>query len=147
MSLIKTTPIVFAICTTTALAHGAATGIVRERMDSMVVLGKTMKSLSLMAKSDAQLDKAALETAAQTIQDHSGENLTKLFPAGSTKHSDATPLVWSQSDEFKKLSQDLAELSRPLKHVTTKSDLVESIQAIGQSCKSCHARFRQKSDE
>jgi cytochrome c556 len=129
-----------------AFAHGKATGIVRERMDSMVLLGKTMKSLSLMAKSDAQLDKAALETASQTIEDHSGENLTKLFPVGSTKHSDATPLVWSQSDEFAELALKLSELGKSLPNISTRDALQKTVKELGASCKACHSDYRQKTD-
>jgi cytochrome c556 len=129
-----------------AFAHGKATGIVRERMDSMVVLGKTMKSLSLMAKSDAQLDKAALATAAQTIQDHSGENLTRLFPQGSTKHSDATPLVWTKSDEFLALATKLSEQGKALADVSTRDELQSHVQQLGASCKACHSDYRQKTD-
>jgi cytochrome c556 len=129
-----------------AFAHGKATGIVRERMDSMTTLASTMKSLATMAKSDAAMDSIIIQTAAQTILDHSGQNLTKLFPAGSTKHSEATPLVWSQSDEFTELSEKLSELGKSLTDVSDKPELLTRVKELGATCTACHADYRQKTD-
>jgi cytochrome c556 len=129
-----------------ALAHGKATGIVRERMDSMTTLASTMKSLVLMAKSDAPLDKAAITLASNTLSDHSGQNLTAMFPTGSTKHSEATALVWSQSDDFAKLAAELNHLAKSLPDTNGKPALMVTIKAIGASCSACHAVYRQKTD-
>ena len=75
---------------TVALSHGGATGIVKQRMDAMVDLAQTLKSLSVAAKSDASLDPALLEQASESLRQHSGENLTELFPEDSkSKHSEA----------------------------------------------------------
>jgi len=60
-----------------AFAHGKATGIVRDRMDGMVVLADTMKSLATMAKSDAPLDQAVLTTASR--HNRSGHNQMPLI--------------------------------------------------------------------
>jgi cytochrome c556 len=105
-----------------------------------------MKSLAAMVKSNTAMDTIAIQTAAQTIQDHSGENLTNLFPVGSTKHSEATPLVWSQSDEFAALSVKLFELGKSLPEISTSAELQTRVKELGASCAACHADYRQKTD-
>lgn len=130
----------------TAFAHGKATGIVLERMNSMVALADTMKSLSAFSKSDAPLDPNALKDAGMTLAGHSGQALVDQFPEGSTKHSFATPLVWSQSAEFERLAQELSELSERVPLVTDKETLSLLIKEIGASCSGCHAVYRQKSE-
>jgi cytochrome c556 len=130
----------------TAFAHGAATGIVRERMDGMVLLAKTMKSLAAMTKSDQKLNLLAIQAAGQTIADHAGKNLTTLFPTGSTQHSDATPLVWSHSDEFQRLADRLASQGMELRGIDTPAQLQTQIKQIAETCSACHADYRQKKE-
>lgn len=130
----------------TALAHGAATGIVRERMDGMVVLAKTMKSMVAMTKSNQKLNLLAVQAAGQTIADHAGDNMVALFPTGSTKHSDATTLVWSQSDEFKRLADQLHAQGMTLRSIDTPAQLQAQIKLIGATCSACHADYRRKTD-
>ena len=139
-------PILITATAGTAFAHGKATGIVRERMDGMLTLAKTMKSLVAMTKSDQVLNLVAIQAAGQTIADHAGDNLVTLFPAGSTKHSDATPLVWSQSDEFQRLADDLHAQGMALHGIDTPAQLQVQIKQIGATCTACHAVYRQKTE-
>ncbi|GEM_PF-6593087 len=92
---------------TTAFAHGKASGIVCERM-------------AAMAKFDGPLDTSAIANASMTLAMHSGPNLTALFPEGSTKHSKATPLAWTQTDDFSPLAQDLTDLGNSLAKLPAK---------------------------
>jgi len=129
-----------------AFAHGKATGIVRERMDAMVVLADTMKFLAGMAKSDTPLDPSKLQAASNAIAAHAGTNLTAQFPAGSTAHSDATDQVWSDPDGFQALAEGLLTLSADLPTLTDKSALSIKIRELGATCKDCHAVYRRKSE-
>ncbi|MBG6145767.1 cytochrome c [Roseibium album] len=91
-----------------ALAHGGATGIVKERMDAMSALGKAIKSLSAMMRGETAYDAAAVRKNAEVLQSHSGEALTKLFPEGSIKGpSEAKPEIWSNWQEFADISGQL----------------------------------------
>lgn len=91
-----------------ALAHGGATGIVKERMDAMDEMGDVMKSLSSIMRGDKDYDAAAVRSGAEVIQSHSGEALTKLFPEHSIEGpSEAKPEIWSNWQEFKSLADQL----------------------------------------
>lgn len=91
-----------------AVAHGGATGIVKERMDAMGVMGKVMKSLSAMMRGETKYDAGAVRKGAQAIEVHSGEALTKLFPKDSIMGpSEAKPEIWSNWQEFVDLSGQL----------------------------------------
>lgn len=130
----------------TASSHGKATGIVRERMDSMVVLAETMKQLSAMSKSTTALDVAKMKQAAAAIAANSGTNFTSLFPEGSTQHSEATQAVWTKPSEFQSIADELFYLGEQLSDVTQPSELATQLQALSKTCKSCHQTFRQKSE-
>lgn len=91
-----------------AFAHGGATGIVKERMDNMGVMGEALKALSLMMRKEQPYNIDAVEKAARILQMHSGEELTSLFPEGSNgAPSETKPEVWQQWEEFSALAEQL----------------------------------------
>lgn len=66
-----------------ALAHGGATGIVKERMDGMSAMGNAVKVLSEMMRGNVDYDPEVVKENALKIQVHAGEQLSKLFPEGA----------------------------------------------------------------
>lgn len=128
-----------------AVAHSGATGIVKERMDGMSVLGKSMKALVTMTKSNSYLS-AEIKTISQNIQAHAGPRMLDRFPAGSlTKVSEATPAIWEDWERFSRIAQELDTAARALEaKAGTGSDLAPIIGEIGATCKACHKDFRIK---
>jgi cytochrome c556 len=91
-----------------ALAHGGATGIVKERMDAMGAMGDAMKSLTSIMRGETDYDAETVRKGAEVIQSHSGEALTKLFPEHSIEGpSEAKPEIWSNWQEFETLADQL----------------------------------------
>ena len=100
---------------TTAIAHGGATGVVKERMDSMEVLGDAMRELTAMMRGQQDYSADRVRTLAGTIDGHSGEALTKLFPKDSLDHpSEALPAIWSDWDRFSALADQLSTYAQAL---------------------------------
>ncbi len=94
---------------TLALAHGGATGIVKERMDGMMAMSKVVKSLSAMMRGDTEYDAEAVKDGAAIIKSHAGETMTALFPDGSASHeSEAKPEIWSDWESFSAYAEQLA---------------------------------------
>lgn len=86
---------------TLALAHGGATGIVKERMDGMMAMSEAIKSLSAMMRGDTEYDANAVRESADVIKSHAGEALTALFPEGSVSDvSEAKSDIWSEWETF-----------------------------------------------
>lgn len=101
--------------TSTVLAHGGATGIVKERMEMMKSLGEAMKQLKGMFQNKATYDANKVRKAAQAIKSHGAEKLTKLFPKGSIhKPSEALPAIWKDWDQFKTLANNLSAFATSL---------------------------------
>ncbi|GGE62761.1 c-type cytochrome [Actibacterium pelagium] len=99
----------------TALAHGGATGVVKERMDGMGVMKESMKVLTPMMQGKTPYDADVIREEAKKIAAHSGEAMTKLFPEGSTdKPSEAKSEIWSQWEDFSNLAAQLEALSEGL---------------------------------
>lgn len=93
---------------TLALAHGGATGIVKERMDGMMAMSKIVKSLSAMMRGDTEYDADAVKAGAAAIKSHAGETLTALFPEGSASDkSEAKPEIWSDWETFSAYAEQL----------------------------------------
>ena len=98
-----------------AFAHTGATGIVKERMDLMGMLGDAQKVLTAMFRGKVPYDAEKVRAAAVVIENHGGEQMTRLFPEGSLKHpSEALPAVWQDWEGFQKLADDLATYARVL---------------------------------
>lgn len=99
----------------TALAHGGATGIVKDRMDAMMAMGKSVKAVAPMMRREIPYDAAAVKSAAQVFAMHSGEAMTELFPEGSGGGaSDAKPEVWTEWEKFEALAAQLGTYANGL---------------------------------
>ncbi|WPZ37171.1 cytochrome c (plasmid) [Thalassobaculum sp. OXR-137] len=100
---------------TTAIAHGGASGVVKERMDSMEALGDAMKELTAMMRGQQDYGAERVRSLAATIESHGGEALTRLFPKDSLDHpSEALPAIWSDWDRFSALSDQLSTYAQAL---------------------------------
>lgn len=98
-----------------AFAHGGATGIVKERMDLMDAVGKSMKTITEMFQGEKPFDAAALREAAAFIGNHGGEQMTRLFPEGSIQGpSESLPAIWQDWDRFSELADDLTKYAGAL---------------------------------
>ena len=103
--------------TATAFAHGGATGIVKERMDLMLDMGNAMKVLKSTFKGDVAYDAASVRGAALRIRQHSGGNMTKLFPEGSLQMgSEARTEIWTDWERFEAMAVDLEVYTTALAH-------------------------------
>lgn len=128
-------------------AHSGATGIVKERMEAMKAIGKTMKALGAMAKGDAAFSAAKMKAASETIKGHAG-NIDRLFP--DTKKSrkshvtEAAPAIWEQKPEFLTLAKKMAEVAGGLETISSRNELGGQMKALAATCKGCHEKFRIK---
>ncbi len=94
-----------------ALAHGGATGVVKERMDAMTEMSNVIKALTPMMRGQSAYDAGAVREGAATIRDHA-KLITSLFPTGSGGHSsEARDDVWSDWSTFEALAQRLEKLA------------------------------------
>lgn len=89
----------------TAFAHSGATGIVKERMDAMLAMGKAVKTVAPMMRGETAYDAETVRDAARLFQQHAGESMTNLFPEGTGgMPSEAKDEVWTDWDRFAALA-------------------------------------------
>ncbi|MFT7222893.1 MAG: cytochrome c556 [Cellvibrionaceae bacterium] len=107
-----------AICFTVSavvLAHGGATGVVKERMDLMDTHKDAMKTLKPVFRGNTDYDVTVIKENALVIRDNAAEHMTKLFPEGSLDMpSEALPAIWEQWQEFERLANNLQRLGQAL---------------------------------
>ena len=98
-----------------AFAHGGATGVVKQRMDSMVAIKDAMKVLTPMMQGKTPYDATVVDQQAKVIGKHAGTSLTDLFPNGSLdKPSEARPEIWENWSDFRDLAEQLNIYSKGL---------------------------------
>lgn len=103
------------LSTSLALAHGGATGIVKERMDLMASVGKSMKVVTEMFQGAKEYKASAIRDAAKSIGAHGGDQMTRLFPEGSIEGpSESLPAIWQNWERFSELSEDLTKYATAL---------------------------------
>ena len=131
-----------------ALAHGGATGIVKERMEAMKSLGEAGKALAAMAKGETAFDADAVAAQARTMADHAGETMTRLFPEGSLDApSEALPVIWEDWGRFSALAQTLETTSAQLEAAAYTGGLDAMRPAfaeVAETCGACHKAFRKE---
>ena len=133
-----------------ASAHGGATGIVKERMESMKSIGRAGKVLSNMAKGKQTMDAEEARELAMEIRDHA-MRIPELFPNTMDSKmgtgTEASPEIWEKWAEFEGLAQQLADASDDLASVAETADadeFREQFTVIAKTCRSCHKGFRIK---
>lgn len=152
-----------------AIAHGKATGIVKERMDQMVTLKDAMKTLKDELAPGGSYDTARVTEAARIVERHSGEAMTDKFPKGSTQHSKALPNVWTDGGRFAGLAGELESYAAamvmaaqngatapanrgilsifsaaPSPEELSRLHPFEAFKAMADVCSACHRGFRMK---
>ena len=151
------------------LAHSGATGIVKQRMDSMEAIGRSMKALNAMLRGEQDYDATRVRALAREIGQHGGDNMTRLFPHGSMhRPTRALPTIWTDWDWFTALARRLSESAATLDAAadnrrapsasgTTRDDnsapgIAElsklspeaAFARLANTCTACHRDFREK---
>jgi cytochrome c556 len=122
-----------------ALAHNGATGIVKERMDSMKSMANAVKAIKneLGANGDAGI----IKKHATGIARHAGGAMTAMFPKGS-RHGpgQARPEIWVDWATFQRSADRLKADATALGQTPT----TDAFKTMLGACASCHKRFRAK---
>ena len=137
-----------AAATVAALAHGGATGIVKQRMDGMMAMGKAVKVVGNMLRGKATFDPQQVANSADIIRQHAAD-MDKLFPdtkaSREGKGTEALPDIWQKMDAFLALADDLDARAVNLKTVAQTGDKNQVRMEFGKlakACSACHADFR-----
>lgn len=131
-----------------AYSHSGATGVVKQRMDMMDVVAKSMKSIGLMIKGETAFNPETVQSAASMIKQHAVD-LPGLFPDGSMeKPSEALEVIWTDWDGFEMLFKEMEDEASKLSELASSVDDVNAIKPqfglLAQTCKRCHEQFRLK---
>lgn len=127
-----------------AAAHDHATGVVKERMDSMETMAKAMKAITQRVRAGKGLDKVL--PAAETIHAETLRIATQ-FPKGSNKHpSEAKASIWTNASDFEAKAAALVAASKQLAAADTgnPAEVTKRHQALAKTCSACHELYREK---
>jgi cytochrome c556 len=125
-------------------AHDHATGVVKERMESMETMGKRLKVIRDRIK--AKNDLAAIKADARAIKELA-PHVTHLFPPGSTAApTQARAALWQNWPDFEKkakaLETEIAKLVEANPEDAT--TLAAQFRAVSQTCTDCNEKYRTK---
>jgi len=156
-SLMKLTTIIFAGAIFTgaavgALAHGDATGIVKERMHGMMAMGKALGSVADMFKGKTKFNAQGVEEAADIVLQHTA-TIDKLFPdtdaSRNGKGTEAIPAIWEDRKGFLAIATELEKRATELRRVAASGNqdqIRTSFGAVAKSCSACHQDYRKKKE-
>jgi cytochrome c556 len=125
-------------------AHVHATGVVKERMDAMESMAKSIKAITQRIRDnrDIELVKAdarSIHALAQTM--------TSMFPPRSNQHpSEARGSIWQNWSDFEAKAQALVVESDKLANAQVRDakSLATQARAVSQACGQCHEKYRVK---
>lgn len=128
-----------------AAAHEGATGVVKERMDSMKSMAQSVKAIK--SRIEANRDAAGVAAEARKLAG-AAPAIPSLFPAGSDHHpSMAKPEVWRRTDAFRSDATALEQASLALVAAAqseNRAAIKQQFAVVTHACSSCHTDFRQK---
>lgn len=98
-----------------AVAHETATGVVKERMESMERFEELIERVFAMIHGELTYDPGAVRRAAEEIRDGAGQHLTAMFPEGSGgSPSEAKDTIWRNFARFEDYASALETWSGAL---------------------------------
>ena len=131
-------------------AHGGATGVVKERMELMKLLGDRMKEMGAMVKGKLAFKSEIIAANAREIQ-KAAPDIIRLFPKGSLKKpTEALPRIWEEWDRFNEMTDHLTREAGKLNDVAiagTRREIMVQFTKVGKTCSSCHTDFRKKKEK
>ena len=123
-------------------AHKGATGVVKERMDSFKKSQQDIKALYASIRG-GNLDE--IKTYSMSLAEWAAV-MPEYFPEGSGGGvSDASAKIWEDFDGFKEAAKkfELAALAVvEAANLSDKDAIMASASTVGDSCKSCHRKFK-----
>ena len=136
------------LAVTGVMAHGGATGIVKDRMDAMSGMAKAMKQMAVVVRGKQEFSPQPFIDGGTVISKHSAMIL-EMFPEGSIKgSSEALPLIWRQWDEFSAINDQVGVSAGLLTAMALdnadKRALTKQFVAVSKGCKACHKDYRKK---
>lgn len=130
-----------------AIAHDGATGVVKERMDAMKEMKRSMKAMAPVFKGVLPYKPAEVIRNVEIINSLSGEHLTTLYPEGSDQRpSEARKTIWTEWENFSKLASEMERLSSELITAAEQNPdnaPVKAFKAMAKNCKACHDKYRE----
>jgi cytochrome c556 len=124
-------------------AHDEAVGVVKERMQDMAKMAKSMKAIARYMKSN---DLVAIRKEAKATLPLAA-NIPRWFPPGSDQHpSEAKADVWKNWSDFQSKANKLEVEIGKLAVIDTNNPNAVSVQvrAVSQTCGECREQYRQK---
>ena len=127
-----------------AKSHDHATGVVKERMDMMEIMGQRMKAIN--ERINGKRDLAAIKADAEVIASHA-PHMLHLFPTGSTQPpTEARRAIWQNWPDFERKAAALEAESKKLMSADPNNfDAIRAqALAVSRACGDCHEAYRIK---
>lgn len=123
--------------------HGRATGVVKDRMETMSAMEKRLKGLVQRVRYKTF---NTVAEDARAIRELSAQILAQ-FPPGSTQHpSAARPEIWQNWSDFEAKARALEAGSDKLAtmDIADKQAVATQVKALSQTCDRCHDKYEKE---
>jgi cytochrome c556 len=123
-------------------AHEHATGVVKERMDTMESMAKSMKAITQRVRDNRDVE--LIKADARSIHAHA-RTMISMFPPRSNQHpSEARESIWQNWSDFEAKAKSLAIESEKLANADARDakSLASQARGVSQACSQCHEKYR-----
>ena len=143
MPSLRTTTLLMLVAASAAFAHaGVKDPDVMARMEGMSRTAAAAKTLGEMVKGQQPFDAEAAQAAAARIADEAAEIPDLFRNAAQDPKSEALPLIWERYEDFTDKAAAMGTAAADAR-IETEADLARAFKAIGATCQSCHAVYRE----
>ncbi|GAA2888864.1 cytochrome c556 [Aminobacter niigataensis] len=133
------------LATEAAVAHEGAMGIVAERMTVMKGMAANLKTVGEMLNGRKAFDAAAAQAGIAALHENCHQAQAQFSSATAVHSSRSSAAVWEKPNEFKAAMETFDAAVKALVAASEAGNLDDMrvpFKAVGQSCSSCHERFR-----
>ena len=144
---------ILTVISASGFAHQGATGIIKQRMDTMSEMADDMKSMGAMVKGKRAFDITVVRLAVERLSKHATD-IPQQFPdTAESKNfhmTEALPEVWISKDRFNELADQLKSQIEVLKTLThndvKQAEFRKAFIKATKACSACHDDFRKPED-
>lgn len=138
-------PVLMAVLiATAALAHtGVKDPQVMARMQGMSKIAEATKVVGQMVQGKTAFDRDAVIAAAAVLTQETARIPEMFETRADDPKSEALPAIWDNWEDFKAKADDGVSAADLVSQAASPDDLKAAVARLGQTCKACHADYRE----
>jgi cytochrome c556 len=113
------------------------------RMEGMSRIAEATKQIGMIVKGQAPFETGSIDAASAVLIEEAHAIPALFADRAQDPKSEALPAIWENWEDFSAKSAEGAAAAKALADASTPEELRVAFTSLGQSCKACHALYRE----